>query len=140
MFWDKCCTWRYYSSNEQIAYVAQGSVGKWIDFNKVHNPLAGIHTHIGDSFVYNCAINLAFDSTQLPNRGQTTWSLLSSPMVGEGQDIIRDARGGRFWGESIPYVTYIHARNIKNHLSDDINIIYVLDGLEFFNVLDISQN
>ena len=23
---------------------------------------------------------------------------------GEGQDIIRDARGGWFWGESIPYV------------------------------------
>ena len=81
MFWDKCCTWRNYLSNEQIAYVAQGSVDKGIDFNKVHNPIAGFHTHLGDSFVYNCPINLAFDSTQLPSRGQMTWSLFSSPMV-----------------------------------------------------------
>ena len=52
---------------EQIAYVAQGSVDKWIDFNKAYNPIAGFHTHLGDSFVYNCAINLTFDSTQLPS-------------------------------------------------------------------------
>ena len=32
---------------------------------------------------------------------------------GKGQDIIRDVKGGRIWGESIPYVHYeqgdIHA-------------------------------
>ena len=31
------------------------------DFHKVHNPLAGLHTHLGDSFVYHCAINLTLD-------------------------------------------------------------------------------
>ena len=87
---------------EQIAYVAQGSVDKWIDFNKVHNPLAGFHTHLWDSFVYNCVINLTFDLTQIPSRGHMTWSLLPQPWWGEDQDIIWDARGGRYWGESIP--------------------------------------
>ena len=31
---------------------------RWIYFNTVHNSLAGFHTHFGDSFFYNCALNL----------------------------------------------------------------------------------
>ena len=43
---------------EQNAHIAQGSVDKWTDFNKVYNPLAGFHTHLGDSIVYNCDLGL----------------------------------------------------------------------------------